>query len=188
MSFFFYRFIERWTSALRMAWYLERRALLAAGLLMLAAALLAVVVIPRQLWSIRGTEREIAALGERLQQPMPAAAVSPIDETIALFPTTEAEYLVLRDIASARERHGLLMGEITLRSEAGEAARLKRTEYEVMVTGAFPKVRVMLSGLLQRHPTLALDSIEVRRTGPDAPFVEAQLRFALYMRKGPVPK
>lgn len=50
------------------------------------------------------------------------------------------------------------------------------------VTGSYMQVRQFLTALLNAHPTLALDTMQIQREDAYAPSVEANLIFTLYLR------
>lgn len=106
------------------------------------------------------------------------------DRLVAQFPWSAAVGAVLAELSSARAKHGLQIGEIASRPVASDPKLpWAQHEFAVPFRGSFADTRRLLAELLAAHPTLALDSIEVRRTDPGELGVETQLRFSLFYRR-----
>lgn len=175
--------------ALRLAWHWQRPRFIAIGATAVVVSLLWLWLIPQERAALAAAQAETARLEaelhsppvERSQQELETEALNNI---LAQFPPPTAVSAVLAELSSARTKHGLQIGEVVSQPIATDP-RLQWAQHEfaVPVSGSFADTRRLLSALLASHPTLALDSIEVRRANPGSPGVETQLRFSLFLRR-----
>lgn len=172
--------------ALRLAWHWQRPQFIALSATALVVSLLWLWLIPQERAALAAAQEEAARLEAELHSPpvqrsQQELETDALNSVLAQLPPPAAVSAVLAELSSARTKYGLQIGEVVSQPVATDP-RLPWVQHEfaVPVSGSFADARRLLSALLAAHPTLALDSIEVRRADPGSPGVETQLRFSLF--------
>lgn len=129
----------------------------------------------------RAVQAELAA---GVQQATPAEQLA---EFYAFFPDAEAvpETLSRLFAAAARENLMLPQGEYKLTRETN--GRLTRYEITLPVKGSYPGVRRFIAAALQETPALSLLGVAFSRMAAADIGIDAQIRFALYVREVAAP-
>jgi Tfp pilus assembly protein PilO len=170
------------------------------GVLWPIAATLAVLVLAAAAWSIpqwRAEEARLAAALAEAQQradaPLaPSARQTSNRERLALFESqlggrAELDQHLKKIFALAAKRGVQLdLGEYRMSSDA--AGGFQRYQAVLPVAGSFGSILSFCQDALIALPFAALEEISFKRETIDAPYVEARLRFVLYLstaRAGP---
>jgi hypothetical protein len=143
-------------------------------------------------------QRELARLEQALQQrPVPGVAAAapadvapdPVGEELrrfqALLVAPDATQPVLAGITAAARRHGVTLGPASFRLEPPGTGDIGRYTLDWPVRGDYPGVRRFVAEVLRQHPSLALDTLELRRPDATERAVEARLRWTLYLATTP---
>lgn len=159
------------------------------GLLGLALVLAAGAA---QLWLTRPMQaetRDLAVRAERLAaRPAPPAltpaeleARRPLAERL---PGADRDAEILAGLFAAAGRAGLSLDQGNYRLTVDRIAGLQRQQITLPVAGDYPAIRAFVAHAMARHPSLALDGLQLARDGIGAGQVRATLRFTLYLREG----
>lgn len=170
-----------------LAWLAARLAwpgLLGLALLLAAGA--------AQLWLTRpmhSEARDLAARAERLAArpapPAPTAAQLEARRPLAeRLPEADRDAEILAGLFAAAGRAGLSLDQGNYRLTVDRIAGLQRQQITLPVAGDYPAIRAFVAHALARHPSLALDGLQLARDGIGAGQVRATLRFTLYLREG----
>lgn len=132
--------------------------------------------------------RDLAARAERLASrppaPDPASAARQAAHPLAgRLPESERDAEILAGLFAAAGRAGLALDQGNYRLTVDRIAGLQRQQITLPVSGAYPAIRAFVAQVLARHPSLALDGLELARDGIGAGDVRATLRFTLYLRE-----
>jgi hypothetical protein len=159
----------------------------AAGLLLLvlSAAVSHFALVPTQ----QRAHDLAAAIAElRLRPRHPAVDTSALTPSVQLaafyrhFPAQDSAPDLLSRLYAAAERQDVLLEQGSYRLlQAGADARLARYEIALPVRGDYVALRSFIAQALADLPNLSLDAITLIRASADAPVVEAELRFTLYL-------
>jgi len=128
----------------------------------------------------------IADLHSHPQRPtFDAKALSPSAQLAAFyrrFPGQDSTSDLVAKLYAAAERQNLLLEQGNYRLlESGPDAHLARYEIALPIKGDYVSLRTFIAQVLEELPTLSLDAISLSRAGADAPVVNAELRFTLYL-------
>ena len=163
------------------------RALGGPGLAGLAALLLAAVaIVAGQRWDARAAAlqaeaRELRARARPLA-PVAAAPVS-VQQWQAGLPGPGDRQQRLADLLELAIRLNLSGARTEHRLSTGEG--LERLRVTMPVTGGYAQIRRFISAALEHDPALSLDAIKLRRAGPMAADVDAELQWSLHGRAAP---
>lgn len=159
----------------------------AAGLLLLVLSAVAwrFALVPTQQ---RAQALAAAAADLRLRPLHPAVdakALSPGAQLAAFyryFPAQDSAPDLVARLYAAAERQNVVLEQGSYRLlQGGADARLARYEITLPVKGDYVALRTFIAQALADLPNLSLDAISLSRASADAPVVEAELRFTLYL-------
>lgn len=105
-----------------------------------------------------------------------------IGEFYAFFQRRETLTDWLAWIQRSGRRAGLQLPSATYESVDG-GQRLTRYRVSVPLTGTYVQIRRFLMSVLDDIPVASLDQVSFRRTAPNAPQVDAEVTFTLYLPK-----
>lgn len=168
----------------RMAWPYRRHLPLAAGLLMLLAALLlwlgAVRPLARE--NAQGQDRARAAAARPMTAPIASdAPAQRLKRYAEQLPRTDAAVEAVARIHGLGAAAGLSLPSGEYRMERHVDDPLVRYRVSLPVTGSYAQVRGFVIDVLREVPAAALDDIQLRRD-PAGNKLEARVRFSLYLR------
>jgi hypothetical protein len=155
-----------------------------AGLATLALAGLGIVAADRldhRAAALQAEARELRAK-VRLVQPAAAAPVG-TQQWLATLPGSGERQQRLGDLLELAIRMGLNGARTEHRLSTSEG--LERLRVTMPLSGSYAEVRRFIAAALEHDPALSLDAIKLRRPGPTAPQVEAELQWSLYGRASP---
>ncbi|PKO41736.1 MAG: hypothetical protein CVU33_00090 [Betaproteobacteria bacterium HGW-Betaproteobacteria-6] len=162
---------------------------LIAFLLVVAAALIHLVVLPGREAAIEDGERRLARLersARRAALERQTERVTPEDTRQRLlerFPSEDqlnAELGRLLDLAS---KEGLQVPTGDYRLVPGKDGLFDRYVLNLPVSGSYQTIRRYVAAVRREFPDLAVEDISLRRESIDSAEVEAQLRFILFGRR-----
>lgn len=96
------------------------------------------------------------------------------------WPAPEAINQVLLDMDIERETAGLRWGATAMSvrdAEAGPPCVLCRREIELALSGGYEGLRQMIAQLLNRHPSLALNALDVQRVSASSDAIHARAQW-----------
>ncbi|MEJ6007979.1 GspMb/PilO family protein [Paucibacter sp. AS339] len=153
--------------------------------LVLAAALL----LLSQHWDQRGAQLQAEADGisSRLRAQRAAgvqAAQAPVTpaQWQAALPSAALRQQRLADLLEIALRQGLVSSRTEHRLSVDAAAGLERLRVSMPVSGGYAQLRSFIEAALRHDPALSLDALKLRRVGPNAAEVEADLSWSLHGR------
>lgn len=161
-----------------------------AGLLTLA---LAATLLPlAQRWEEQAQSQSAAAerLRAQLRQQRAAARVA---GSVPEPAQTQAQWLQALPPAALRQQRladllemGLRLGLVSTRSEhrlsVDANSGLERLRVTMPLSGGYGQLRQYIEAALRHDPALSLDSLKLRRSGPQSAEVEAELQWSLHGR------
>jgi hypothetical protein len=162
---------------------------LIAFLLVVAAALAHLFLLPAREAAIDEGERRLAALERSARRTLieqQAAQVSPADTRQRLlerFPGEDDLNAELGRLIALAAEQGLQVPSGDYRLMPGKDGLFDRYVLNLPVSGSYRAVRRYLSAVCAEFPDLAIDDVSLRRESVASPEVEAQLRFILFGRR-----
>lgn len=156
------------------------------GLAGLAALVLAAVTaVVGQRWDAQATALQAEARELRAKaRPATAAAVPvSVQQWQAGLPASRDRQQRLADLLELAIRLDLNGARTEHRLSTSEG--LERLRVTMPLTGSYEKVRRFIAAALEHDPALSLDSIKLRRVGPMAAEVDAELQWSLHGRAAP---
>lgn len=155
-----------------------------AGLFALALAGLALAASDRwdrQAATLQGEARALRAKA----RPVAAAASAPVSaqQWQAALPSARDRQQRLADLLELAIRMDLNGSRTEHRLSTSEG--LERLRVTMPLTGSYAQLRRFIGAALEHDPALSLDAIKLRRAGPMAAQVEAELQWSLHGRAVP---
>lgn len=162
-----------------------------AGMLV-AAALLHGVLVPRIAGQAEAVRQVIAAQSASAQIGAPGVAVADDDRPAALARRYDALATVVadegqiarivRDLFAHAARSGVVLAQSDYKRSSEPGGGLTTLEIRLPVKGRYPKIRRFISDTLVSMPGVALRDVSFRRDGINVEGVEAQLRFIVFLK------
>ncbi len=90
-------------------------------------------------------------------------------------------------LQAAAQRRGFVLDQAEFKLASEPAEPLARYSILLPVKADYRALRRFTHDALQEMPGLALDEVNLRRSDPKSPLLEAQLRFVLFLTKPAVP-
>ena len=120
-----------------------------------------------------------------------AAADATPQQQLATFEQRFAgERAIAQSVArlqAAAQRRGFVLDQAEFKLASDPAEPLARYSILLPVKADYRALRRFTHDALQEMPGLALDEVNLRRSDPKSPLVEAQLRFVLFLSKPAAP-
>lgn len=160
---------------------------LAIGCSALVACLLVYILEIVPLAARLDTQQEsLAALQSRGEARSDLRSTRPATEQLtafyAFFPASEVVPEVLGRLFEGAARENLAVPQGEYRQSHEVAGRLTRYELILPLKGSYPGLRRFIAQALRDTPSLSLQGVTFNRQGAGEIGVEAQVRFALYVR------
>lgn len=175
-------------------WYLRRFAnwlslagVLGLALLIVAGLVYQGLVLPSQ-QSLQQKRQDLLEQ-KRLAATTPIVDAKPkqteaelVSHFYAQFPkgTTLPDWLKLIDKAAHDEKLALDLGDYKLTTE--KKGRVTRYEIQLPVVGDYAQIRRFIASVLKQIPVAALNDITLKRETSDAPKLEANIEFVLFLK------
>jgi hypothetical protein len=105
----------------------------------------------------------------------------------AAFPDADARPARVAALLASAQGHHLRSSRSEFKLSADPELGLLRYVMTMPVSGRYADLREFLSDAQARDPALSLDHLSARRTSADAPSVDAEVTWSLYMRDEAVP-
>lgn len=162
---------------------------LIALLLVVAAALAHLFLLPARVAAIEDSERRLAALERSARRALieqQAGRVSPEDTRQRLlkrFPGEDDLNAELGRLIALAVEQGLQVPSGDYRLLPDKDGLFDRYVLNLPVKGSYRTIRRYLSAVRAEFPDLAIDDVSLRRESVASPEVEAQLRFILFGRR-----
>jgi hypothetical protein len=162
---------------------------LIAFLLVVAAALIHVVVLPGREAAIEEGERRLASLersARRATMESQTERVTPEDTRQRLldrFPSEDQLNAELGRLLELATKEGLQVPTGDYRLVPGKDGLFDRYVLNLPVKGSYQTIRRYVAAVRQEFPDLAVEDISLRRENIGSADVEAQLRFILFGRR-----
>lgn len=162
---------------------------LLAFLLVVAAALTQLFLLPAREAAIEETERRVvslerstrrAAIEKQSVQSTPEDTRQRLLERFPLQDQLNAELGALIELAT---KEGLQVPSGDYRLMPGKDGLFDRYVLNLPVKGSYRSIRQYVVAVRQAYPDLAVDDISLRRENIGSPEVEAQIRFILFGRR-----
>ncbi|WP_374509062.1 hypothetical protein [Niveibacterium sp.] len=155
------------------------------ALALIAIGLPAVVLLWLTLAQLPAQGRELASLRARVKAPPPVVKAAPPQDPMAPFRAVlqpdDAKMEVARALWNDAAAAGLQPARVDYRNNPSNAAGFSRFDLTLPVAGPPDVIRQFAFSLLERHPGLALEKIELQREAAVQDQVEAQLAFVLLL-------
>lgn len=162
---------------------------LLALLLVLAAALVHLVVLPGREAAIEAAENRLSSLERSTRRAAierQSERVTP-DETrqrlLDRFPGEDQLNAELGRLLELAGKEGLQVPSGDYRLLPGKDGLFDRYVLNLPVKGSYQTIRRYVAAVRKEFPDLAVDDISLHRESIDSPEVEAQLRFILFGRR-----
>jgi hypothetical protein len=161
-------------------WHLERASVLAVIALMIV--IIGVVgVVLAMLRDGEALQREITSLETSVADPENAAIPQTPEASTPLLPHGTEAAAVLETLALTTKQRGIRVGEVTTTLDRDINAPQIRQTFEFQAQGSFLAIGELVADMLNRHRSLALDSISSQRTTETGQHVNTTLRFSLFL-------
>lgn len=151
-----------------------------------ALALAAVAIAAGDRWDAQATALQVQTRELRAKaRPVAAAASAPVNtqQWQAALPTPRDRQQRLADLLELAIRLDLNGARTEHRLSTADG--LERLRVTMPLTGSYAKVRRFIAAALEHDPALSLDALKLRRAGPMATDVEAELQWSLHGRAAP---
>jgi hypothetical protein len=151
-----------------------------AGIALLAGAALLYVA---QVQPLQSDSLELQRQAEQMAKAPPVtpdASLKAATLSVSLPAAEQMPESVARMFSAARHA-GLSLEQGVYRAASEKSSRLLRYQISLPVNGDYPAVRAFVAEALEREPSLALDSLRMKRDALDQGVVDADLRFTLYL-------
>ncbi|OAI75473.1 hypothetical protein RSP799_23510 [Ralstonia solanacearum] len=156
---------------------------LAVGLLLLGgAALVWTVWEPRAAAQIARLQKALAR--KHAASPTPVRQVSTLEALATQLESPLSRSVIGSDIFVGFTAQGARVDQVVFSKETDEAAAedVRSVRLQATVIGPYPAVKAGLAGLMQRHPSLALESMTFTKSGGTETSVTVDLAFVLWYR------
>lgn len=131
------------------------------------------------------TADQAQRLAARPKAPPPSAAELAARKPLAeRLPAADQDAEILAGLFAAAGQAGLALDQGNYRLNVDKIAGLQRQQITFPVSGDYPAIRGFVARALGRHPSLALEGMQLARDGIGANQTRATLRFTLYLREG----
>lgn len=160
------------------------------GLGVAAGALVLILCAAVALQSWRSAEHQRAQLQMRLATPVTERRVEPVDDAqlvtnyYGALPSAAEMPAILESLLRQAQANGIALGAGEYRMQAGALQRSIGYRIRFPMDGDAAAIQAFVLGALNRHPSLALDSLSMRRETPGAQRVEASVQFVLWISQG----
>lgn len=152
-----------------------------AGLLCLLAAALLLAWAHQARLALRplAAPASVASAPDIASAPTRAALV-----TAPMLPRAADSVQLLRMLEKEAKAHGLAWPQAEYRITPLSHETLGTFEIRTTLRGPYPKLRQMLTTLLNKHPALAMRELTLIRQNSDEVEVEAKIRWAFFLGDG----
>ncbi|MHC6050639.1 hypothetical protein ACYT84_02520 [Ralstonia solanacearum] len=155
----------------------------AVGLLLLSGAVLVWTVWePRAAAQAARIQKELGR--KRATNPAPVRQVSTLETVAAQLEPPLNRSVIGSDIFAGFTAQGARVDQVVFSKDAEEAAaeEVRSVRLQATVIGLYPAIKAGLADLLQKHPSLALESMTFTKNGGTEQTVTADLAFVLWYR------
>ena len=180
---------------LRVRWQTERlgpAGKIGFGLLVFSAVFFLVAVLPRQEES-KALMAEAGVLEARIRMEPSAGSGSPgrrlqgdqaLPAFYAFFPKLDSSPFWIGELVRIAGERGVEISGTEYRMVREKDLKLARYEMMVPVRGNYSQLRGFIADALHTVPAMALVDVVIRREGVHAEFLEANIKFNLYLGEG----
>lgn len=134
------------------------------------------------------TARLTAEIQAVRRQPAAAVSVSPEQERLAALRSAvyakEAVTPLVRDVFARAQHHGLVAKEADFRLMTQGFAGLQQQQLVLPLQGSYPSFRSFVLDLLQNHPGVSVDQIQIKREGVSQGEPEIRVRLSIWTDPG----
>jgi hypothetical protein len=157
-----------------------------AGLVLLCLAALSwLIQAPELRARDDGLDRRIALLELKLRTPLASAHLATQSQDIgARLETPERISAVARDLQAIATHNGIALLDASYKPDAHVENRdMGQVDIGVRLKGGYQPMKKTIAALLGMHESLALESLDVRRSNSTDAVLEIDLRFNFFYRK-----
>lgn len=169
------------SAAARLSW----PGVIGSGLLLLAAVLYGLTVVPLEI-EVERLRTEVANVNNRTSAALPAGAskentAEQLAKFYAFFPQRDSSPEWLGKIFATANVHGIVLrsGEYKLERQADQ--KLARYEITLPIVGSYAQIRGFIGAVLAEVPAASVDEIQLRRDSVSGQTLEARVRLSLYL-------
>ena len=147
-----------------------------------------------RLWTQEAAEvaRRTAQLTDQIQairlQPQAQPSPTPEQERLAALRSTvyakEAVTPLVREVFASAQRHGLASKETDFRLTTQGFGGLEQQQVVLPLQGSYPSFRSFVLDLLQSHPGISVDQIQIKREGVSQGEPEIRARLSIWTDPG----
>ena len=155
----------------------------AIGVLLLGgAAFLWAVWEPRTAVQLARVQRDLAK--KRAAAPVPVRQTSPLEAVATQLESPLNRSVIGSDIFTAFTAQSVRVDQVVFNKDVEEASAedVHSVRLQTTVIGLYPAIKTGLADLLQKHPSLALESLTFTKNGGTEQTVTADLTFVLWYR------
>lgn len=145
--------------------------------LALAASLAAILVV----WPMREQARELQQQLVKVSAERRDLAVRPDPSGRSGLSRVEQLPAIVGELLTRAQAAGLELSAGSYRLVPGKSGGLSRYEIALPLTGAYPSIRQFVEASLVSVPTLALESLSLKRPDVAAPKVEVEVQFVVFV-------
>ncbi|KHK54201.1 hypothetical protein PI87_16570 [Ralstonia sp. A12] len=156
---------------------------IAIGLLLLGgAAFLWAVWEPGTAVQVARVQRELAK--KRAAAPAPVRQTSSLEAVATQLESPLNRSVIGSDIFAGFTAQSVRVDQVVFSKDVEEAATedVRSVRLQATVIGLYPAIKTGLADLMQKHPSLALESVTLTKNGGTEKTVTADLAFVLWYR------
>ena len=156
----------------------------AIGVLLLGgAAFLWAIWEPRTAVQLKQVQRELSK--KRATAPVPVHQTGPLEAVATQLESPMNRSVIGSDIFAAFTAQSVRVDQVVFSKDVEEAAAedVRSVRLQATVIGLYPAIKTGLADLMQKHPSLALESLSFTKNGGTEKTVTTDLAFVLWYRR-----
>lgn len=158
------------------------------GLILLlgTAFLLALLILPKSielatLYVVMGKQNILHSSAQQVDSKKESLDV--IQNFYALLPLQKEANNKITEILDAAKGAGLVFNKTEYMSQAVPASALIKYQINMPILGTYIQIRQFINSVLKAHPSLAFNTISLKRQDVNNDAVEANIQMTLYLQK-----
>lgn len=172
-----------WGLAVRHPWSHVRNAA-SALILLIAVAILFWIILSQQRTELLNKQAELTQI-EQLLKPLRSQAALPSlnkPDYTQRWPQRDEVNAVVRFLGALAQQHQVNLGQMTLSHAPSSAQAAGRVDISLSMNSAYASSKQVLSELLNRYPSLALQSLTAVSRSGDSSRIDWTLALTLYVK------
>ena len=132
---------------------------------------------------LHGNERAVVELQQLNAQFATLKQQRPASDTPSP-PLADARFIddVVRDMGQFAATRSMRVASVRIEHDSAQTAAALQVRLVTQVFGDYAAIKSWLSEMLARYPSLAISTLDIRRTAPDQPQLEASITYTLFTR------